>query len=241
MIRVEKLTKFFSRHRSLFRRERMVALREVTFTVERGSLVVILGPNGAGKTTLLKIIAGLIRPDEGEVWVEDHSWDHPERIHACVGMVTSYPRGFYPRLSGLENLRVFGATHGLYGKKLRLRISEIAQRMGLVPVLDVRYQELSQGMKSRLGFARALLHDPPLLLLDEPFQSIDSEMMEDLRRWIFEDLVLQQNRTVLFVSHRHEEFLGWRGRLLFMRAGRVSGEARIEDFTKVLQERMVSL
>lgn len=239
MIRIENLSKSFHRHTSLFCRQKVDVLRGIHLTVERGSLLVIKGPNGAGKTTLLKIIAGLIRPDRGSVWVHGISSLDPQRIHALVGMVTGDARSFYARLSGLENLRIFAATQAIYGKEFSSRVWELAQQLDFLEQLDVRYQELSQGMKARLALIRALVHDPEVLLLDEPLRSIDSEWVEFLKRWIQKTLVQRQKKTVLCVSHRNEEFSGWEGKLLFMREGRIQCEDRIENFQSAPQEEQI--
>ena len=213
-----------------------MVLKDINLSVEKSSLVVIRGPNGAGKTTLLKVIAGLILPDTGTVTVDGVSLERPQELHAKVGLVTGNNRSFYARLSGLENLRFFGATHNLYGKNLDARIQELADHLEARPFLHVRYQEYSQGMKARLGFMRALLHDPKILLLDEPFRSMDSGVMNHLKDWIDKELIRRQKKTVLMVSNREEEFQGWHGRLLCLDQGRIIGEKQIEGKSGVPQE-----
>lgn len=236
ILEARNLTKVFSRHTSLFRREEIHALDKINLTLEKGSLVVFKGPNGAGKTTLLKILAGLIRPTEGEVWVNGFPQHEPERIHAQIGVASGEERSFYARLTAQENLRFFAATHRLFGKERDRRIDELAAQLELTANLSVRYQELSRGNKARLGLMRALVHDPPLLLLDEPFQSIDADLMHHLKRWISDELVECRKKTILFVSHRDEEFSGWTGRLLRMEQGRICSEDRIENFRPAWRE-----
>lgn len=236
IIEVRNLTKVFYRHTSLFRREEIQALDKINLTIEKGSLVVLKGPNGAGKTTLLKILAGLIRPTEGEIWVNGFPPREPEKIHAQIGVASGDERSFYARLTAWENLRFFAATHGIFGRGLERRIDELARQLDFTGNLGVRYQELSRGNKARLGFIRALVHDPPILLFDEPFQSIDSDLMSRLKKWVANELVQNRKKTILFVSHRDEEFFGWAGRLLPMERGRICSEDRIEDFRPAWRE-----
>jgi len=230
LIQIESLDKFFFRHLGLFRRERISVLKGIHLDIQAGSLVVIMGPNGAGKTTLLKIIAGLIRPSSGSVRVDGIPTEHSSDVHARIGVVTGDARSFYARLSGFENLRLFGAVHGVFGRKLEKSVSELAERLDFKNHLHVRYQELSQGLKARLAFIRSLIHDPPVLLLDEPFHSVDSELMHRLNDWIYQDLVQTKGKTIVCVSHRSEEFLNWQGKLLILRGGCFRRADRIENF-----------
>jgi len=184
-------------------------------------MAVLTGPNGAGKSTLLKIIAGLIRPTSGRLVVDGCTWERPKEIHRRVGLVSGDVRGFYGRSTALENLRLFGAVQGLSGPLLEKRVGDLAAHLEFEPCLDILYQELSLGMKARLALIRGLLHDPALLLLDEPFLSVEAPLMERLKAWLNEELAGRRKKTLLLVSHRNEEFSGWPARRFTLLEGRI--------------------
>jgi heme ABC exporter ATP-binding subunit CcmA len=177
------------------------ALRDISFTVEPGSCVALLGRNGAGKTTLLKILAGLSRPARGQVQL--FGQDASERAaRASIG-VLGHGIGIYDELSAIENLRLFANLYGL--AEPESKAMEWLQRTGLERVKDGLVREFSRGMRQRLAVARAFLHSPRVLLLDEPFTALDDRAIAVLQTVLRE--ALAEGRTVLMSTHQLREAL----------------------------------
>jgi len=180
------------------------ALDGFSMYVAPGEIACVLGRNGAGKTTLLKTAAGLIAPDSGEIrlWGRD-----PWRVRngfARVGLVAGDERGFYWRLSGRENLRFFASLWALTGKKADKRIDEVMELVGLAERRRDRdpVRTYSSGMKQRLAFARALIPEPHLLLVDELARSLDFAAALDLARFIRDELVSAGGRSAIIATHQ---------------------------------------
>ncbi|MCW5980062.1 MAG: heme ABC exporter ATP-binding protein CcmA [Bryobacteraceae bacterium] len=177
------------------------ALRQITFSVNPGACIAILGRNGAGKTTLLRILAGLSRPAKGKVTVlGQDARDSATRRH--VG-VLGHGIAIYDELSALENLVLFGRIFGL--KDPRRSAMEWLERTGLAHVRDGLVREFSRGMRQRLAVARAFLHDPEVLLLDEPFTALDDRAIALLQNLLRE--MLARGRTILMSTHQLREAL----------------------------------
>lgn len=174
------------------RRPRITALSEVDLDVAAGEVVCLLGPNGAGKTTLLKIAAGAVIADAGTVEVEA----------ASVGFVAGGERSFYWRLSGAENLRFFTVLFGIPGSEVRARVASALERVGLGARADDPVRTYSGGMRQRLAFARALLPDPALLLVDELAGELDYPTTLELARFVHDDLVKAEGRGALVATHQ---------------------------------------
>lgn len=167
----------FRRVRAFFRRpvkEPVEALREVSFDVRSGEIFGLIGRNGAGKTTLTKIVATLVQPTTGDVLVlGDDSVRHDEAVRRKVGLATAEERSFYWRLTAEQNLMFFARLHGLSDRTAKQRIRELFGKLELEEVARRRFGEMSTGNKQRLAVARAMLSQPPVLLLDEPTRSLD--------------------------------------------------------------------
>ena len=189
-----------------------VALGGVTVRLEEGQTLAVLGANGAGKTTLLRVLAGLLRPHAGGARVLDaelpkETW----KLHGQVGFLGHEPL-LYRELSGRENLRYHARLHEVNGS----RVEELLAATGMEERADEPLRDLSAGMVQRLAAARALLHDPPLLLLDEPRSNLDpaaAEMLEPL-------IGRGSGRTRVLVSHDVEGALAEADLALGLRAGR---------------------
>jgi len=203
----ERLTKTFHRSRGpLGGRGALVrAVRDVDLTLPRGAALGILGPNGAGKTTFLKLLATLLLPDSGRLIVDGHDCAREGgRVRARIGLVTGDERSFYWRLTGRQNLSFFAALHDLDAARARARMAELSETLGLGPVIDARVDSYSTGMRQRLALARGLLHDPAVLLLDEPTRSLDPEAAAALRDRVAR-LAREGGHTVVLVTHAPEE------------------------------------
>ncbi len=199
-------------------------LRGVSLGVRRGEWVVVLGANGAGKTTLLRVIATLLRPAGGRLELNGvDALTHPARVRAQLGMVSHQPL-IYPDLTASENLRFFGRLYGLSGAQLEQRVEHALREVGLWTRRHDRARAFSRGMTQRLSIARAMLHNPDLLLLDEPFTGLDQHSATTLAAML-RDLVAQ-GRAVLMTTHELGRGLDGVTRALLLKGGRIEAELR---------------
>jgi ABC-2 type transport system ATP-binding protein len=212
-ILIESLEKYFppalSGWRALLQpiaRPTQRALGGVSFAVQRGEAVALAGPNGAGKSTLLRVLATLIVPTRGHAAVGGFDVERqPALARQQLGYHTGGDEGFYGRLTGRQNLSFFAAMNNLTGLVARERIAAVARWLGIGHELDRQVRTFSTGLMHRLGLARALLHGPAVLLLDEPTRSLDPLSAADFRRLLKQELVRDQGTTLLFSSHSLNE------------------------------------
>jgi len=198
------------------------ALRGVSFSVEAGEVLAIVGANGAGKSTLLRILTTLLIPSRGRAWVGGADVERePERVLRQLGFHGGSDASFYARLTGLENLRLFATLNNLSAADGNRRIAHLAELLHLQPILDRQVRTLSTGNVHRLGLARALLHRPSVVLLDEPTRSLDPLAAADFRRFLRDEIVKDQGTTVLFASHAPAEIEQLAGRVALMHSGRL--------------------
>ena len=193
-IRTDNLTKKYALGWS---KGRLLALDRLNLQVREGEVYGLLGPNGSGKSTALKCILDLVAPTDGAAWIFDVPCRQVEsRLH--VGFLPENPY-FYRYLTGAETLEFYGKLCGMNGAALRQRIAELLELVGLAPARDRRLAGYSKGMLQRIGLAQALIHDPRLLLLDEPTAGVDPIGSRDIR-----DLIVRlkaMGKTVLLSSH----------------------------------------
>ena len=226
---VESLEKYFPPARSGWRallqpvaRLTERALAGISFSVQPAESVAIVGPNGAGKSTLLRVLATLILPTRGRASIGGCDVERDASRARCqFGYHTGGDEGFYARLSGRENLAFFAAMNNISGVEARRRIKLVAERMGISGELDRQVRTFSTGTMHRLGLARALLHEPAILLLDEPTRSLDPLAAADFRRLLKEDLVRQRGTTLLFASHTLSEVEQIADRVILLEDGRI--------------------
>lgn len=168
-----------------------------------GSFFGLLGPNGAGKTTTISIIAGLIKPSTGSVVVDGKSWNADSRsIKRSIGLVPQ-EIALYDSLTATENLQFFGKTYGLSGSDLRSKIDELLESFGLKEHRKKMISEFSGGMKRRVNLMVALLHDPKILILDEPTVGIDVHSRHTINTYLKE--LNEGGMTMIYTSHQLEE------------------------------------
>ena len=201
---------------------RATALEDITVQVADGELFGLLGPNGAGKTTLMRLMATLAYPDHGRILIYGVSVaKQPRLAKSLIGLCTSEERSFYFRLTARQNLEFFGALAGLRGKTLRRRIHEVVEMVDMGFALDRTFGGFSSGMRQRLTVARALIADPPVLLLDEPTRAVDPVHAEDLRWLIRDELVGRQKKTVVLATNLLDEAWSLCDRLAVFFGGRI--------------------
>jgi len=186
-IEVLSLHKHFSKRKGLLRRRGAAvhALRDVTFSVERGETYGLLGPNGSGKSTLIRVLSTLLTPDGGEVCLLGHRLPGEEReVRSKIGRV-SVDAAFYKKLSARENLLYSAFLYGLDKARAERRALEILEALGLEgEKFTDPLEEMSRGMQQKVAITRALLVNPPLLLLDEPTTSLDPKSRRDVQTFL---------------------------------------------------------
>jgi ABC-2 type transport system ATP-binding protein len=196
-----------------------VAVDDVSFAVQAGQLVGLLGPNGAGKTTTVSMIAGLLTPDRGEVLIAGRKLSgDTDPSKRRIGLVPQ-DLALYEELSARDNLRFFGALFGLTGRALDSAIAAAVDLVGLADRVGDRVKDFSGGMKRRLNLAAGILHDPDILLLDEPTVGVDPQS----RNAIFDNLEVLKSRgkALLYTTHYMEEAERLADRIVVIDHGRV--------------------
>jgi ABC-2 type transport system ATP-binding protein len=178
-----------------------IAVNELSLKVEEGEVLGFLGPNGAGKTTTIRMLAGIIAPTSGYAMVAGLRPDQePERLHEVIGLLTESP-GFYERLSARRNLEYFAGFYS--GIDINKQVEEYLRLMGLWERREDRVGTFSKGMKQRLALARALLHQPRILFLDEPTAGLDPEVAQEVRSIIKK--LSQEGHTIFLSTHNLAE------------------------------------
>ncbi len=209
MIHIEQVTKSF---------KDVSALSNVSFDVPRDQVAAIVGPNGAGKTTLFRLLSTLSTPDSGYAVMCDHNTSiAPQKVRAITGAVFTEP-ALYDRLTPKETLNYFGMLYGLGGPSLRKRIDELIEQLELGEFCSRLNGVLSRGMKQRVAIARAVLHEPSVLLLDEPTTGLDFHSADNMLRFLSE---YRHGRCILFATHNFQEVSLLCNRLLVLGKGRL--------------------
>jgi ABC-2 type transport system ATP-binding protein len=177
----------------------ITAVHDISFSVPQGTIFGMLGPNGAGKTTTIKMLSTLLVPTSGSATVAGYDVSTNERqVRRQLGVVLGGDRGLYMKLSAIDNLRYFGNLYGMQKADLERRAHELLETVNLSDRASQRCEGFSRGMKQRLHLAKALLHDPPILFLDEPTIGLDPAAAVDLRRAV---AALVPDHTVLLTTH----------------------------------------
>ncbi len=220
VIETEGLTKRFGGN---------IAVRNVDLSVREGEAFALLGPNGAGKTTLIRILSTLTRPSSGRAWIMGFDVSSkPEEVKRHIGVVSHNPC-LYEKLTPRENLSFYA---GLYD--VSLDIDALLQRMGLLEAAESYVENLSRGLKQRLAIARAIIHDPPVLLLDEPSVGLDLESRKSFHEMIRD--LNSRGATILLTTHFLEEAALLCSRGAVMSRGRIVAEVGFDDGTTEAEE-----
>ncbi len=225
-VSIKNLTKVFPMP---WKRERLVAVRDVSLDVEEGEVFGLLGPNGCGKSTTLKVLLGLVTPTSGSATVFGYdSRDFPARRE--VGFLPENPY-FYKFLTAMETIRFYGKLCGLSGRALTERANELLALVGLEDARDRRVGTFSKGMLQRIGLAQAIVQDPRLVVLDEPTAGVDPVGSRQIR-----DLILAlkaRGMTVLLTSHLLEQVQEVCDRVGIMARGQLIQQGKLEDLITV--------
>ncbi len=211
------------------------AVRELSFTVEEGSIFGLLGPNGAGKTTTLRMIYGVLKPTSGTAKVMGIDIrEDPIEAKRMMGVLPE-DTGVYPRLTAEENLIYFGKLRGMDEGRLRRRVEELLEVLNLTEKRFVIADKLSRGQRQKLAFARAVLDEPPVLLLDEPTLGVDVMSAREIRKMIEE--YARSGRTVILSTHNMWEVERLCDRIAIISEGTLRYEGSKEDLKRLAGSR----
>ncbi|WP_046175818.1 ATP-binding cassette domain-containing protein [Domibacillus indicus] len=199
MIYIDGVTKKFQD-----KKKSVTALKHISFTVKEGQVVGLLGENGAGKTTLLRSIATLLTPTEGSIEVAGFDTVHkPDEIKKRIGVLFGGETGLYDRLTARENLLYFASLYGLSKHKTKVRIDDLALKFGMRDYLDRKVGGFSKGMRQKVAIARTLIHNPDIILFDEPTTGLDITSSNVFRQLVHQ--LKREGKTIVFSSHIMEE------------------------------------
>ena len=210
------------------------ALKGVSFRAPDGQVTGIIGPNGAGKTTTLRILYTLLRPDRGRALVDGFdSVTSPREVQTRIGVLPDV-RGLYPRLTGREHIRYFGRLHGINGSELSRRIDDLVSTLGMEAFADRRAKGFSKGQTLKVALARALVHEPHNVLLDEPTNGLDVASSRAVRALI--DSFRDSGRCVLFSSHIMQEVAALCDKVVVMSQGRIIHNGTLDELREATGE-----
>ena len=222
MIEIQDLRKAFKTRGGTIR-----AVDGVSFTARDGEITGLLGPNGAGKTTTLRMLYTLMAPDAGRVLVDGYDpVVQPGEVRRRLGVLPD-ARGLYKRLTARENIAYFGRLHGIDEAAIRARTERLSAALGMRDCIDRRTEGFSQGQRTKTAIARALVHDPRNVLLDEPTNGLDVMTTRSLRRFLVE--LKADGRCVLFSSHIMQEVAALCDRIVVIAHGRVVAQGTADE------------
>lgn len=217
MIEAVGLSKFYGN---------FAAARDVSFSINQGEVAAFLGPNGAGKSTVMKLLTGYLAPSEGSARIAGHNMAE-DRLQGAVRLGYLPENGpLYPDMTPRSLLTFFGNTRGLFGRTLEDRLSKIIGLCRLKTVIGKPIGKLSKGFRQRVGMAQALLHDPDVLILDEPTAGLDPNQIREVRKMIHQ---LSKSKTILLSTHILQEVEAMCNRVLFINEGRLTFDGTPEE------------
>lgn len=201
-----------------------IILNNISFALQRGDIIGLIGPNGAGKSSLIKVLANLIYPDSGELFI-DHSKFRFEDLKKYCGYLIDSP-SFYPFLNAKQNLQLFAKIN-----KLDTDIHALLNKVGLPDTGRKKFRHFSTGMKQRLAIAQALIRDPEILILDEPFNGLDPNGFQELIELIHK--INQEGKTILISSHLLNELEELAGKFILIHKGDIAFQISKDELHKI--------
>ena len=206
----------------------ILAVKDINFTIEKGSIVGLLGPNGCGKTTTIGMILGLIKPTSGAVLIDNKNIENEKnrtQILEKVNFISPYVE-LPKKLTVQENLKVYGKMYGV--NNLQDKISDLMKNLDLFEFEKRKTGELSSGQKNRVSLAKALINDPEILLLDEPTASLDPDVGDYIRTYI-ESFASKRGTTILLASHNMNEVERLCSKVMMMKSGQIIDQGTCES------------
>lgn len=221
MIECHDLTKDFGTFRAVDR---------INLSVPAGSVLALLGANGAGKTTTVRMMTSILQPTSGTARIAGYEvTEAPEKVRAHVGVLTEQ-HGLYERMKGMEYLMFFGRIYHLSDAETRKRALKLMEQFGLTDALDKRLGEYSKGMKQKLALVRAMLHNPPVLLLDEPTSAMDPVSAKQVRDAIID--LRKESRTFLITTHNLTEAQILADKIAIIRHGKIIANGTFDELAR---------
>ncbi len=221
MIEVQNLRKVF---------DGFVAVEDISLTVQEGEVLAVLGPNGAGKTTTVRMMTSILKPTSGTCRIAGYDViKQAAQVRASVGVLTEQ-HGLYERMKALEYLDFFGQIYRIDKHVLRRNAMALMERFDLAEAVDRRIGDYSKGMKQKLSLVRALIHNPPVLLLDEPTSAMDPQSAKLVRDAIIE--LQKDRRTFLITTHNLTEAQSLANQIAILRRGRIVAKGTFEELRR---------
>lgn len=219
MLEVKNITKKF---------KDKLAVENVSFSLKEGEIVGLLGENGAGKTTTLRMISTMLKHTDGQVTVNGFDVNkEPDKVRAQIGILFGGEVGIYDRLSARENIKYFGSLYGISDNILDERINNFGKELDMMDYMDRKVGKFSRGMKQKVAIARSIIHEPPIMLFDEPSTGLDVTAAR-----IVQDFILkcrEEGKTILFSSHSIKEVEKLCDRVIIINKGKIVEEGTLEE------------
>lgn len=223
MIDVNNVTRIFTD-----KKETIEAVKSVTFRVDKGEVVGLLGENGAGKTTLLRMISTILEPTEGTIEIDGKPTDENIMdVKRRIGVLFGSETGLYERLTARENLQYFARLYNIHTQETKARIDDLANRFGMRDYLDRKLSGFSKGMRQKVAIARTLIHNPDVILFDEPTTGLDITSANLFRELIHQ--LSQEGKTIIFSSHIMEEVQALCKSIIMIHKGELVYEGTLEE------------
>ncbi|HSM24703.1 MAG TPA: ABC transporter ATP-binding protein [Anaerolineaceae bacterium] len=223
MIKAEGLTKRF---------DDFTAVSDLNLQISSGQILALLGPNGAGKTTTVRMLSSILKPSEGSAEVAGYDVEkHPSDVRRMVGVLTEH-HGLYGRMNANDYLQFFGELYGFSKKEIYQRIDPLLDQLGMNEYRMKRLGEYSKGMRQKLALVRALIHDPPVLLLDEPTSAMDPESAKIVRSAIKQ--LSNKKRTIILCTHNLSEAEILCDQIAIIQQGKIILNQRLQDIQNSL-------
>jgi sodium transport system ATP-binding protein len=221
MIKVSNLHKSFGK---------LKAVNGISFEARDGEITGLLGPNGAGKTTTLRMLYSLLPPDQGEISIDGLN---PESdalaIKRTLGVVPD-GRGLYTRMTARENIRYYGRLHGMPDREIRTRIDDLVRTLDMADFIDRRTEGFSQGQRVKVAIARAMIHKPQTVLMDEPSNGLDVMSTRALRRYILD--LKQNGHSIVLSTHIMQEVAALCDRIVIIAKGEIAADGTAAQLLK---------
>lgn len=236
MVKVTNLSKSF---------KNVNAVSNVNFTVDAGEIVGLLGENGAGKTTTLRMLATMLKPTEGTVEINGYDIiNDGDKVRSQIGILFGGEVGLYDRLTARENIRYFAMLNGISKEEADKNISELCKLLDMDEYIDRRVGKFSRGMKQKVAIARSIIHNPKVMLFDEPTMGLDVTASRIVQNFIFK--CKEENKAIIFSSHSMQEVEKLCDRVIIINKGKIIENIRIQELKEKyknndLEEVFVSL
>ena len=215
------------------------ALKDVSFKVDSGEILGLLGENGAGKSTLLRIISTMLLPSEGSAEVEGYDiLKSPQEVRKNIGILFGSEVGLYERLTARENLEFFAKLNGMSNKESNERIDYLINKFSFAEYVDKKIITLSKGMKQKIAIARSVVHNPSVMLFDEPDSGLDFKASKTI--FDFMEECKEEGKTIIFSSHSMENIKNYSDRIVVLHRGKITKIFRIDEYREKKKKKEIN-